>query len=63
MHPKHVGELAEERFLHLKTMLDFPSVVGLGEIGLDRSATARTGDSEWVSVHANNGRTQSVLCI
>lgn len=37
VHPKHVGELAEERFLHLKTMLAFPSVVGLGIIGLDRT--------------------------
>lgn len=35
VHPKHVGELAEERFLHLKTML--MSVVGLGIIGLDRT--------------------------
>lgn len=34
--PKHAGELTEERFLHMKNMLDFPSVVGLGEIGLDQ---------------------------
>lgn len=40
LHPKHVGELIEERFLHMKTMLDFPSVVGLGEIGLDRTVPA-----------------------
>lgn len=37
VHPKHVGELTEERLLHLKTMLACPSVVGLGEIGLDRT--------------------------
>lgn len=37
VHPKRAVELAEERFLHMKTMQDFPSVVGLGEIGQDRT--------------------------
>lgn len=32
---KYVGEFIEERFLYLKIMLVFLSVVGLGEIGLD----------------------------
>lgn len=37
VHLKHAGELTEERFLHMNNMLDFSSVVGLGEIGLDRT--------------------------
>lgn len=35
VHPKHPGELTEERLLHMKNMLGFPNVVMLGEIGWD----------------------------
>lgn len=41
VHPKHVGELTEEKLLHLRNLLDHPSIVGLGETGLDRTVPVK----------------------
>ena len=39
VHPKHVHELSTQRFRHLQKLLEFPQVVALGEIGLDRTVS------------------------
>lgn len=41
VHPKHVSELTAEKLLRLKNLLDHPSVVGLGETGLDRTVPVK----------------------
>ena len=39
VHPRHVHELSTQRFRHLQKLLEFPQVVALGEIGLDRTVS------------------------
>lgn len=41
VHPKHVSELTAEKLIRLKNLLDHPSVVGLGETGLDRTVPVK----------------------
>ena len=37
VHPKHVEELSDSCFLQLQSLLKWPSVRALGEVGLDRT--------------------------
>ena len=43
VHPKHVEELSDSCFLQLQSLLKWPSVRALGEVGLDRTVPV----SEW----------------